>query len=345
MRSALCILAAGLLASCSSINYVGIETYNPAEITFPDNVSKILVVNHAVPQPTDVGCQFSLFGVKQDTCRMKTDSALMDACRGLGKAMVDGAYFDDVLLYHDPVRRDDVYYEDPKMTPSEVSALCRETGADAVVSLDRLLFETKKDVVAFADGFLTGDIGVKMSGVLRSYVPGRENPLATVYVADSLFFSEMAYSLDLLDQVLPSMEDAARISGEYLGSKSSPNFVPHWSNDTRWFYTGMGALWKEASAYAQAEKWDKATERWEHLYNKSGNWKTKAKAASNIALGYEMKSELKEAHEWASKSYDLFKKNEGEDSRDANLLQLYVEALLKRIRSDRKLNMQVGESQ
>lgn len=343
MRSAFYLLAASLLTSCSSINYMGIETYNPAEITFPETVGRVLVVNNAVPQPDDVGCQLTLFGTKQDTCHVKADSALFYVCSGLGKAMVDVSFFNDVLLYKETVRKDDVYYEDKKLTSEEVTALCDETGADAVISIDRMLFESDKKVIAFAEGYLVGEIGVKMSGVIRSYLPDRSNPLATVYMTDSLYFSESAYNQILLDQMLPTMESALCTSGEYIGMKASPNFVPHWSNETRWFYSGMGARWKEATAYARSEKWGKAAERWKQLFNNSTSWKTQAKAASNIALGFEMNSELKEAYEWANKSYELFKKNEGDESKNARLLSLYVETLMNRIRSDKKLNMQFGE--
>ncbi|WP_289005469.1 DUF6340 family protein [uncultured Parabacteroides sp.] len=343
MRVACCLLSVCFLASCSSVNYVGIETYNPAEITFPGNVGKILVVNNAVHQPDDVGCEFTLFGDKVDTCRVKADSALFYACSGLGKAMADISFFNDVLLYHDAVRKDDVYYEDKKLTQDQVQDLCDETGTDAVVSIDRLLFESKKNIMAYAEGYVGGEIQVKISGVVRGYLPGRPNPLATVYVTDSVFFNEEAPNLILLDKFLPSSENALRASAEYIGMKTSPNFVPHWNNETRWFYTGMGTKWKEASAYAQSEKWDKAVEYWEHLYEKSGGWKAKAKAASNIALGYEMKTKLDEAYEWANKSAELFKKGEGEDGKNTKLLALYVEVLRNRVRSDKKLNMQFGE--
>ena len=343
MRVACYLLSVCFLASCSSVNYVGIETYNPAEITFPGNVGKILVVNNAVHQPDDVGCEFTLFGDKVDTCRVKADSALFYACSGLGKAMADISFFNDVLLYHDAVRKDDVYYEDKKLTQDQVQELCDETGTDAVVSFDRLLFESKKNIMAYAEGYVGGEIQVKISGVVRGYLPGRPNPLATVYVADSVFFNEEAPNLILLDKFLPSSENAWRASAEYIGIKTSPNFVPHWNNETRWFYTGMGTKWKEASAYAQSEKWDKAVEYWEHLYEKSGGWKAKAKAASNIALGYEMKTKLDEAYEWANKSAELFKKGEGEDGKNTKLLALYVEVLRNRVRSDKKLNMQFGE--
>lgn len=343
MRIAYCLLSVCLLASCSSINYVGIETYNPAEITFPNNVEKVLVVNNAIPQPDDIGCEFILFGEKVDTFRVKTDSALFDACRGLGKAMADISFFNDVLLYHDVVRKDDVYYDDKKLTQEQVKMLCDETGTDAVISVDRMLFKSRKNIVAYAEGFVEGEIQVNITGVIRSYLPNRSNPLATVLVSDSVFFMEDAPNMILLDQFLPSSEEASRTSAEFIGARCSPNFVPHWNSETRWYYTGMGTLWKEATAYAQSEKWDKATEHWSLIYEKSNNVKTKAKAAINVSLGYEMKSNLKEAFDWANKSLELFKKNEGDDGKNTKLTNLYREVLRNRLRSDKKLNMQFAE--
>lgn len=343
MRSAFCLLSVCLLASCSSVNYMGIETYNAAEVTFPENVGRILVVNNALPQPEKSGYEYKLFGTVQDTARMEADSALFDACRGLGKAIVNASFFNDVLLYHEPTRKDTRYYEDIKLTEDQVEALCNETGTDAVIAVDRLLFETKKDVVAYAEGYVSGDLDVKISGVIRAYLPGRPNPLATVYMSDSLFWGESAGNLVMLERILPPTTDAIRAAGEYIGMKASPNFVPHWADETRWYYTGIGARWKEATAYAESEKWDKAMERWSYLYKNSSKAKNRAKAAANIALCHELKNELKEAHEWASKSYDLFKKNGGEDSSNAKLLSLYVEVLSNRIHSDKKLNMQFGE--
>lgn len=52
MRTTLYLLMACLFSACNTIEYIGIETYNPAEITFPKNVDKVLIVNNAVPQPT-----------------------------------------------------------------------------------------------------------------------------------------------------------------------------------------------------------------------------------------------------------------------------------------------------
>ena len=87
MRLILCLLFAGILAGCSTLTYVDIQTCNPAEITFPATVGKVLVVNHAVAQPADKGYVYLLGDEKQDTCRAYADSALMDACRSLGSTV------------------------------------------------------------------------------------------------------------------------------------------------------------------------------------------------------------------------------------------------------------------
>lgn len=343
MRSILFILVAGLLSACGTINYIGIETFNPAEVTFPENVAKILVVNNAVPQPEDAGYEYMLQGVEQDTCKAKADSALFDACRTLGETMVEASYFNDVLLYHNAVRHDGFAHLDTRLTPDQVAELCDETGADAIISIDRLLFDMKKSVGTLGEGYVMGMIDVQIAGVMRSYVPGRAAPLATIHMEDSIYWTESADYMPILEKILPSADEALRMAGKYIGAKASANFVPHWEKETRWYFTGMGSRWKEASAYAASEKWDMAEERWKRLFESSGNWKSRARSASNLALCHEMKGELKEAYEWAHKSYDLFNRNSGDKDKTTNLLELYVEALAKRIRSDKKLNVQFGE--
>lgn len=343
MRGIVFLALASALSACGTMNYIGIETYNPAEVTFPEGVAKVLVVNNAVPQPADAGYTYLLGGESQDTCRARADSALFDACRSLGEAMVDASYFDDVLLYHDATRSDKEAADARQLAPERVRTLCAETGADAVISLDRLLFDMRREVGSLGEGFLIGTIDVRMAGVIRGYLPDREAPLATIHVSDSLLWAESADYLPLLDKILPSPDEALRAAGEYIGAKAYINFVPHWDKETRWYFTGAGARWKEAAAYAAEQKWSQAEEWWNRLFNNSRGDKARAKAASNLALCHEMKGELREAYEWAHKSYELFKHAEGDKGQNAKLLELYVHTLAERVRSDKKLDTQFGE--
>ncbi len=337
-----CLLFTCVLTACGSINYISIDTFNPAEVTYPKGVKRLLIVNNAVPQPSDLGYTYKLSGVVQDTARAKADSALFYACSSLGKAIADAPLFDDVLLYHNTMRNDTDYLADKKLSQEEVKTLCEETGTDAIISIDRMLFQMEKDVYAFAEGYTTGTIDIKMSGVLRSYYPGRDNPLATIYMNDSIFWSEDAGNLYQLAQVFPTPTEALNDAGSFIGERSVPNFIPHWAKDSRWYYTGMGSQWKQAAAYVTTEKWDEAAVIWKKLYNNS-SWSTKAKAASNLALYYEINSKLEEALEWATKAQNLFIKNKGDEDSQTHIQKLYTNTLSTRLIANKKLNMQLGK--
>ncbi len=56
-----------------------------------------------------------------------------------------------------------------------------------------------------------------------------------------------------------------------------------------------------------------------------------------------MNTQLKEAYNWAAKSYEIFKNKKGDEYNYTKMQRMYVEALGKRIRSDQKLNKQFGE--
>lgn len=335
-----------LLAGCTSVREFYIETHNPAEITYPEYVNRILIVNNTVAQPPDTGVESYLLGRRQEDGRANADSAAWDACRSLGKAIVATNYFDDVLLYDFPTRTDNSlnsFLTDGKMQEDKVRELCEETGTDAVISFDQLLFNVRKDIEALEVGVYQGTVKVLIKGMVRTYLPGREAPMALIAVSDSVVFTEYAGDAKLLDHYLPSSDEALRAAGNYIGTSLHPTFVPYWEEEKRWYHTEAGSRWKEASAYASAGKWAEALESWNTIYMKSSNKKAKAKLASNMALSEEMLGHLDKAESWAVVSRDLFKETEGDGAGNTKLLDVYVAALRQRILHDRKLDIQFGE--
>lgn len=325
----------GLLTACGSTNFLSIDTFNPAEVTFPPSVKKVLLVNHAVPQPADWGYRYTVDGKIKAAEGAKADSALVDFCQSMGEAMVDGNYFQDVLLFHEPLREDGHPEQDLQLTAEQVDSLCAVTGTDLVLSLDRMLFDSNRDMTDLG-GFRVGTSCVRMAGVVRAYLPGRAAPLAKIQLVDSLIFEQS-------EELLPSPEEALRMASRYLGVKAHVNFVPHWQQETRWYFSEAGARWKEASAYAAGERWEQAEERWLSLYQSSKGWKSKAQAANNLALCAEMRGDLRKALEWATTSHELFLQKVGEEDQQRQLLELYVKALTERVQADQKLDVQIGK--
>ncbi|MDR2497776.1 MAG: DUF6340 family protein [Tannerellaceae bacterium] len=343
MKQALFTLLAMLcmFSACSGIRYMEIEMYSPAEITYPSGVRKVLIADNALPQPPDTNCVYLVGGIYREKCSAAADSALRDACRFLGKALVEANYFDDVLLLDEKLRKDSAnYYIYRKIPPEEVQALCEETGADAIITFDRLIFNTKKEI-SKSEGYVNGAISVYVNGIAGSYLPdGAEKPVA-VLVSDSIFWSEWGESEKQVNSLLPTPEEALRIAARYVSEKICAAFVPHWESGQRWIYTSSGSRWKEGTAYAIAEKWDAAAECWQQLFDKTTNQQNRARLASNLALCDELTGKLEEAHAYASTSATLFAEFQGEEALPTLLQNQYMKRLDQRIDDDRKLNLQL----
>lgn len=335
-------IASVCMASCSSTRTVSIETYSPAEVTFPASVGTIVVVNNSVTQPSVSGHLYKQFGTATpDT--IPADSAAWDACTALGTALHEPEYFNEVLLFHDTIRLDGMYNRAVKLTSRQVEDICKVSGADAVISLDCLLFNVRRETHNMPGGYVTGEIDVKVEGTVRAYLPGRANPLATVYLNDSVYWGQEADNLLMLAMFLPTPEQALREAGKYVVAGAYKNFVPHWNGANRWFYTGSGSRWKEATAFAVREKWEEAAVYWKRFFGQERTAERRAKAAMNMALYYELKGDLPEALAWGEKGLALFNEEEaGKNKKDSALARLYVDALMERIREEKKLNIQFG---
>lgn len=344
IRGLLFLFLGGLCAACGNMRQFSIETYNPADVTYPSSVDKVLMVNHAAAQPEDVGYTYRLHGKEQDTCRAEADSALVDFCRSLGTSIVETSYFKDVRLLNEPIGRDTVYLADRTLDSIQVRQLCADNGTDAVISLEKLVFFMDRDVQRIPQMDMEyGTVKVRVSGVLRTYIPEKAKALATVVVADSVMWEEMAPGLRELNELLPPPSQALRAAASYIGASMSHHFIPHWQEATRWYYQQPGARWKEASAFASAGKWEQAEARWKQIENRIGEEKRKGEVYSNLALACEMQNRFEEAHEWAVKAKAAFAASEGEKGENTRLLDAYCQVLLERIQADRKLTVQIGE--
>lgn len=332
------LLTVALMTACASVRQIDIEVFNPSEVTFPDHVTKLLVVNNAVPQAPYVGSECLLFGVVQDTCLAYADSALFEATRSLGEAIVDADFYDDVLLYNKPTRTDKSFLSDVKLTAEQVEELCLETGADAVISFDRLLFNSRRSIVARQNDFYEGLTEVGIAGVVRAYLPYRQNAIVSVVMSDSVRLKEHAIGLESLKST--SYDDLLKIAGGYIGKLAAYNFIPFWTNDVRFYYTSADSRWKEAVAFIVANKWEQSAEKWQAIYEREQSGKKKAKAANNLALCTEISGDFEKACEWAVRSRDLFSKHLGADHAETKQLTLYVEKLQKRAQADKKLDLQ-----
>ena len=331
--------------SCSPLKYVSVENYNPAVLTFPPEMRRLLIVNNAVSQP-DVPFESSVRRIP-DSLKITADSTAFDFCRTLGTIIAEFPGFDDVRLLDNYLRTDQLPLSAPVLTREVVGQLCDEHEVDVVVSLDRLLFRLKEYANTMYGLDVSGVVDVEMEGILRVYVPTRQTPLTTIELADTITLSSdlMLERNDLRDWDLLFSHDRSNLlreSAKFQAEAVRIHFIPHWMEDIRWYYVASGSRWKEASAYAVAERWEKASEVWKALYGRTSSWKQKARLASNIALGMELTGDLDEALQYANVSHQLLHEQLGADHSKVKRQELYVQVLTHRIEQERKLRRQIN---
>ena len=331
-----------LLCSCASYHYVSIESFNPAVITFPEELRRVLIVNNALPQE-EVPFESTMRQLP-DSIIIIADSTTFDFCNMLGEALAEFQGFDDVRLLEGCFRKDSSPLSALTLKREEVEQLCDEHEVDVVISLDRLLFRLNEYEGEVSGIDITGLINVEVSGVLRVYIPTRDTPMTTILLSDTITPNTWMnwYNLDFWDLYFDfDPTNLIRESARYNAYEARKHFVPYWIQDVRWYYVSFESQWKEASAYAESEKWDEALAIWLKLYDRTSSRKQKARLASNIALGEELTGDLEKALEYATIAYQYMLHYLGEDDALTKKQEVYVRVLSSRVAENPKLRLQM----
>ena len=317
-----------ILSSCSGIKYLTVETREPAQITLPHNVLRVAVVNNVVQQPDKIGHNSVTLGsTVVNRAEASADSVSIFYTEALSQFINDENYFQRVTYYNDQIRNDNDFFQEILLDPEKMNKIRKETGADAIISLDRLIIETTKKEHFKQQGYSYSEMTGKINSTIRVYMPTMEGKIPRVQFTDSLHWAGFdiqdgkAYS----QEMLPSREEAMKSLVITAAEKMTYVFAPHWERQDRWYYTSASKLMREGEAFAKGAEWLKAIAKWEEYYNNTSerNKTNKAKAANNIALAYEMLGEMGEALKWATEANNLFIESTAPNSLERRRSLLY----------------------
>ncbi len=315
------ILAAGaMLASCSSLQTVSFEQLQAADVSFPDAVRRVAVINNMPVMPTKDS---------QGTISPELEGDGKVAAEALAENIANVNYFDQVVICDSVFRaHDDVPRVNVLLTKDEIAKLTEDLGVDMVFSFDRIHIQTKPGVLFFPDFPMPIDaVDAVLSPVVRVYVPNRDKPLFIVAKQDTISW-EMEPTLSDKKIIKEASEYAASIPVEHL--------LPHWREVTRFYYDGGSVEMRDAGVYLRENNWEGAYELWKAAYEKKKG-QQKMKAAFNIALYYEIKDEVEKAKEWTENARKLVKPG----SRDEQLITFYSLELDERKNKLSRLRIQM----
>lgn len=330
-------------SGCAGIKYLTVETHEPAQVTLPSNVLSIVIANNVVQQPDDVGHDITPLGRSQtERAKVSSDSIAIFYTEALAQFLDEEDYFFQVFYYDKPLRSDTHFFQEQPLLPERMNEIRKETGADAIISLDKLFIETHEQQLFRQQGYTYSNLRAKIQSLLRVYMPTMEGKIPAVQYNDSLTWEgfDIQDGRAYAEVMIPSTEEAMKIMAVRAAEKMTTVFAPHWEMQDRWYYTSASSLMREGEAYVREANWAEAIKKWEAYYNGRSNKKDKGKAANNIALAYEMMDNMDEAYKWATVANELFLESMGPGSMESRRSLIYKNELQRRMDNSNRLNMQ-----
>lgn len=312
-------IAGCVLASCSSVQFLSFDQLCPADVSFPEQLRNVAVVNNMPPIPSPKSGVLTLGHLEGDG---------KISAEALAESLADTRYFDQVIIC-DSALRSEGSAGTSSLSARQVEQLTRDLGADAIFSFDRVQIETRKEDVFYPEfGAVLSVAHVKLTPQVQVYVPGRDKPLFTLVKTDSL-----GWEID------PTVSDKTVIPevSSYAASILTGHLVPHWVSADRIYFDGGCADMRDAGVSVREGDWKAAQELWTKLYEASKKGNLKMKSAFNLALSYEMLGDMNQAVSWLEKAKSLVKP----DSDYAQLVSFYDRQLQERLRQWTQLNIQM----
>lgn len=309
VKSYYCLLIitfATLLGSCQTVQELSIDYMLPADISFPNSLKRIAVVNN-VPYLSDdeiktVNKSHEKYSTFEETY-CNGDPAI--AAEALANSIANENYFDEVIICDSALRNHETIHK--ALSQEEVRTLTKDLNVDFLIAIEDIKINATRKIIFLDDfGYFYGMVDAKVSPTLRIYLPERNAPLVTIAPTDSIFWEEAGYSERMVNVRLINNKELVSQASEFAGIMPLKHILPNWKTASRFLFSDGSINMRDASIYARENNWEKAIQLWKKQYDsKSG--KKKMQAACNIALGYEMQDCIASALEWAEKAQDIAK--------------------------------------
>ena len=292
----LLLLILGLHGCAGTYSVVEFEVLEPANVSFPDQVNRLLVLTRA-PVTLDSFNEEDREGFGRRELLIVDSLIINSIKRGLTDALKNSP----VKRFHDPEfiaqrRKDTLFTRDLILTKREVNALCERTSTDAIVSLEKYSLRMEQQYDYYDDG--EGVALVRNHFYIFSnriqwtiYLPGNPRPFDEYSTVDTLYFPRVE---DGVFTGAPSSAEMLRELFYESGLRYGSYLVPVWVRAYRTVYTGKEDALRKASRHTREGEWDIAYALWEQTAT-SADSTLAAKSLYNMAIYHELEDDLDSA--------------------------------------------------
>lgn len=137
------LVAGTFLASCSSLQTISFDQLQAGDVSFPDAVRKVAVINN-----------MPVFKAKDNheilSAELEGDGKV--ASEALAENIANVNYFDQVVICDSAFRAtDEVPRANVVLTKEEIQKLSEDLGVDMILSFDRIHIQTKPGILLYPD--------------------------------------------------------------------------------------------------------------------------------------------------------------------------------------------------
>ena len=292
-------LIALLFSACSTVNTLYFDRLEAAQISFPDAIRKVGIVNNMPTIEGDEKAMSNTAGILEGDGKV--------AAEALAQGIAETNYFEEVIVCDSSLCNMKVSLKNRQalkkewqgnvLSSVEASRWIDELGVDVLLSVERVRIELKEGelmpgIVApypIIDGIITS--------VIRAYVAGREQPFLNLMKSDTICWTPNS-SL--------TFKQIVKESSEFVAPLMLPYILPYWTETARNYYDGGSVEMRDAGVCVREHNWEEAFLLWKRVYD-SKKGQQKMRAAFNIALYYEMTGDFEKAREYLDVASQLVK--------------------------------------
>ncbi|MBQ8502533.1 MAG: tetratricopeptide repeat protein [Bacteroides sp.] len=333
------------LSACHTIESLSIDYMLPAEVSFPESLKRVAVVNN-MPARSMQNTE------NADTCYYQGDALI--AIEALAETLAAENYFEEVVVCDSALCTTDSCMQETTLSMEKSDLLIQELDVDFLIALEELPIQVIREIKYIPEiKLFQGTTDAKTFPVVKVYLPHRKAPMVTVCCNDSIFWKENFFTQNYTRNRLIGEEEVIKQASDFAGTLPVKHLLPTWNTASRYLFSGGSVNMRDAIVCAREGDWEQAIRLWEPIFHKKKG-KQKMYAAYNIALGYEMQDSISTAYEWAVEAQKIAKQIDKVDDMNINqrvnsyyapnyvMTNIYVAELKKRLEGLARLNMQMN---
>ena len=342
--SIVALLLIVLLNSCKTSS-VSMRVLNPAAITFPENIRKVVVVNRTYPD--EDGKVLNIIEGVLTGEGIGTDRRATEECiRGMIETMLNSPRFDLVKPSTTTLKGTGTGAFPANLPWDVVQRICEESGADALITLEAfdsdsrvayrnvVVKEKQKDGRMIDVPYVDSDMRMTVTNGWRIYDYRNQRIIDEFRSDDFMNFNGRGRVQQEALANLPQRFDMLMRTGYHAGTQYGHRISPMWGRVTREFYKKGNDEMKKAKRYADVNKWDEAAMIWRDLTKSTEN-KVAERASYNMAVYCEVQGRLDLALEWANNTYKDYGLKRARD---------YARIIKVRMSKDKRAQEQMGNT-